>query len=73
MYRPIPEETVQHILNQVDLVEVIGAYVQLRKTGRNFMGLCPFIQKKPPHFPYPLTSSCIIALAVEKAETHLPF
>lgn len=50
MYRPIPEETVQHILNQIDLVEVIGAYVQLRKTGKNFMGLCPFHSEKTPSF-----------------------
>ncbi|MDQ0339652.1 DNA primase [Caldalkalibacillus uzonensis] len=50
MYKPISEETIQHILSQVDLVELAGEYVQLKKSGKNFMGLCPFHSEKTPSF-----------------------
>lgn len=50
MYRAILKETIQRILNQVDLVGVVGEYVQLKKTGKNYMGLCPFHAEKTPSF-----------------------
>ena len=50
MSRLISEETIQLILSKIDLVEVIGDYVQLRKSGKNFLGLCPFHTEKTPSF-----------------------
>ncbi len=38
----IPHSFLQDLLNRVDVVEVVGRYVQLKKGGANFMGLCPF-------------------------------
>jgi DNA primase len=46
----IPEEVVQEVLLRTDIVEVIGDYVQLKRTGANAKGLCPFHQEKTPSF-----------------------
>lgn len=46
----IPDDKVQEVRDRVDIVDLIGRYVQLRKSGRNFVGLCPFHQEKTPSF-----------------------
>jgi DNA primase len=46
----IPDSFKQDLLNRVDIVEVVGRYVQLKKGGANFMGLCPFHNEKTPSF-----------------------
>lgn len=46
----IPSETVNLIRERVDIVEVIGECVELRRAGTNFKGLCPFHQEKTPSF-----------------------
>ncbi|TAL54916.1 DNA primase [Pandoraea sp.] len=46
----IPQSFLQDLLNRVDIVEVVGRYVQLKKGGANFMGLCPFHNEKSPSF-----------------------
>jgi len=48
--QPIPEEVVQEVLLRTDIVDVIGDYVQLKRTGANAKGLCPFHQEKTPSF-----------------------
>ncbi len=47
---PIPDQVLEEIQNKVDIVEVISAYVALKKTGRNYKGLCPFHGEKTPSF-----------------------
>jgi DNA primase len=46
----IPDSFKQDLLNRVDVVEVIGRYVQLKKAGANYSGLCPFHDEKTPSF-----------------------
>jgi len=46
----IPEEKVLEILNTADIVDVISESVILKKSGRNFFGLCPFHSEKTPSF-----------------------
>ena len=46
----IPQGFIQDLLARVDLVDVVGRYVQLKKAGQNFLGLCPFHGEKSPSF-----------------------
>ena len=46
----IPQTFIQELLARTDVVEVVGRYVQLKKGGVNFMGLCPFHGEKSPSF-----------------------
>ena len=46
----IPQPFIQDLLARIDVVEVVGRYVVLRKAGANFMGLCPFHNEKSPSF-----------------------
>ncbi|MGH6885970.1 MAG: DNA primase, partial [Geminicoccales bacterium] len=46
----IPDSFKHDLLNRVDIVEVIGRYVQLKKAGANMSGLCPFHNEKTPSF-----------------------
>lgn len=44
------EDLIEEVISQNDIVEVISEYVQLKKSGRNYMGLCPFHREKTPSF-----------------------
>lgn len=46
----IPQRFIDDLLARVDVVEVVGERVQLKKAGRNHAGLCPFHQEKSPSF-----------------------
>ena len=46
----IPQSFIQELLSRVDVVDIVGRYVQLKKGGANFMGLCPFHGEKSPSF-----------------------
>jgi DNA primase len=50
MANSIPEELIEQIRSSNDIVDVIGEYVQLKKQGRNYFGLCPFHGEKTPSF-----------------------
>ena len=46
----IPQSFIADLLNRIDIVEVVGKHVQLKKGGANLMGLCPFHNEKSPSF-----------------------
>ena len=46
----IAQSFIDDLLGRVDIVEVVGRTVQLRKAGRDFQGLCPFHNEKTPSF-----------------------
>ena len=46
----IPENTLREIQDRLDIVEVLGGYISLRKSGQNFKALCPFHPEKTASF-----------------------
>ncbi len=46
----IPEETIQQVLAATNIVDLVGKYVQLKRDGPGFKGLCPFHTEKTPSF-----------------------
>lgn len=46
----IPRDIIDEILAKLDIVDVIGECVSLKKTGANYKGLCPFHNEKTPSF-----------------------
>ena len=43
-------DLIEEVISQNDIVEVVSEYVTLKKSGRNYMGLCPFHREKSPSF-----------------------
>jgi DNA primase len=46
----IPEDKVREVAERLSIVDVVSEYVQLRRAGANFTGLCPFHAEKTPSF-----------------------
>jgi DNA primase len=46
----ITPASIQEIMNRVDIVDVIGQFVRLKKRGANYIGNCPFHNEKTPSF-----------------------
>jgi DNA primase len=46
----IPQAFIQDLLGRVDVADVVGRYVKLKKAGANLLGLCPFHGEKSPSF-----------------------
>ena len=46
----IANQTIQQILSRIDIIEIVGSFVKLKKRGVNYLGLCPFHNEKSPSF-----------------------
>jgi len=46
----IPDEIIQKVKNENDVVDIVSEVVRLKRSGRNYMGLCPFHKEKTPSF-----------------------
>src|SRR5881392_1448749 len=46
----ISPQTIQQITSRIDIIDVIGEFVKMKKRGANYLGLCPFHGEKTPSF-----------------------
>lgn len=46
----ISQNTIQQILSRIDIIDIVGSYVKLKKRGANYLGLCPFHNERTPSF-----------------------
>ncbi|MEP7319199.1 MAG: DNA primase [Panacibacter sp.] len=46
----ISQQTIQQITSRIDIIDVVGEFVKLKKRGTNYLGLCPFHGEKSPSF-----------------------
>ncbi|MCF3108957.1 DNA primase [Niabella sp. CC-SYL272] len=46
----ISQNTIQEILARIDILDVVGEFVKLKKRGANYLGVCPFHNEKTPSF-----------------------
>lgn len=46
----ISPATIQQILSRIDIVDIVGSFVKLKKRGVNYLGLCPFHNERTPSF-----------------------
>ncbi len=46
----ISQTTIQQILSRIDIIDIVGSFIKLKKRGTNYLGLCPFHNEKTPSF-----------------------
>ncbi|MBR2647986.1 MAG: DNA primase [Sediminibacterium sp.] len=46
----ISPQTIQQITSRIDIIDVLGEFIKLKKRGANYLGLCPFHGEKTPSF-----------------------
>jgi DNA primase len=46
----ISPQTIQQIQSRIDIIDIIGSFIKLKKRGTNYLGLCPFHNEKTPSF-----------------------
>ena len=49
-FHMISQNTIQEILGRIDIIDIVGGFVKLKKRGANYLGLCPFHNEKTPSF-----------------------
>ncbi len=69
----IPEETVQEILEKTDIVDLIGGYVRLKRSGSRYTGLCPFHNEKTPSFSVEPNKQLYYCFGCHKGGTAVTF
>ena len=67
-----PEEVIEEVRTRNDIVDIVSQYVNLKKKGANYFGLCPFHNEKSPSFSVSPGKQSITASDAEQAEMSSP-
>ncbi len=63
----INDEIIEKVRETSDIVDIVSRYVSLKRSGNNYIGLCPFHNEKKRHpLPYLRPNNFSIVLDVEK-------
>jgi len=46
----ISQNTIQQIQSRIDIIDIVGSFVKLKKRGTNYLGICPFHNERTPSF-----------------------
>src|SRR6267154_66818 len=49
-YALISQNTIQKILSRINIIDIVGSFIKLKKRDTNYLGLCPFHNEKSPSF-----------------------
>ncbi len=49
----ISQQSIQQILSRIDIIEIVGGFIKLKKRGANYLGLCPFHGENRLPLPFP--------------------
>ena len=63
----LPDQFLQELKIRSDMAEVASSYVNLKKRGRNYVGLCPFHSEKTPSLYIPTAILFIVSVAMPVA------
>jgi DNA primase len=69
----ISQNTIQQILGRLDILDVVGSFVKLKKRGSNYLGLCPFHNEKTPSFTVSPTKELYKCFGCGKAGNTISF
>ena len=69
----IEESVIREVKERLDIVEVIGDFVSLKRSGSSYKALSPFTNEKTPHFLYLLQNKFLNVLVLVKAVMLLNF
>lgn len=69
----ISQQTIQQILSRIDVVDVVGSFVKLKKRGVNYIGLCPFHNEKSPSFSVSSTKEIYKCFGCGKSGNSISF
>ncbi len=69
----ISQQTIQQILSRIDIVEIVGGFVKLKKRGINYLGLCPFHNEKTPSFTVSATKEIYKCFGCGKSGNTISF
>lgn len=70
MAKKVSNSFIKELVATADIVDVVSRYVNLKKTGKNYKGCCPFHNEKHHHFLLIQRKIFIIVLAVRHLEMH---
>ena len=68
----LPDSFIQELISRNDIESVVSSYVRMKRRGRNLVGLCPFMAKRPLPSPSIPIRSPSTALDAARAATSLP-